>query len=43
MTINKRGNIFAINEGYAQYWSSDIKEYVEKCKFPGVSIIFCNL
>ena len=37
MRINKRGNIFAINEGYAQYWSSDVTEYVQKCKFPGVS------
>ncbi|XP_011409394.2 PREDICTED: fructose-1,6-bisphosphatase isozyme 2-like, partial [Amphimedon queenslandica] len=35
MKINKRGNIFAINEGYAQYWSSDVTEYVQKCKFPG--------
>lgn len=36
MTIPKRGNIFAINEGYAKYWDEDVTEYVRQCKFPEV-------
>lgn len=31
----KRGKIFSINEGYAQYWAEDVKQYVHQCKFPG--------
>ncbi len=34
MKIPKRGNIFAINEGYAKYWDESVTEYVRQCKFP---------
>jgi fructose-1,6-bisphosphatase I len=35
MKIPSRGKIFSINEGYAQYWADDVKEYIRQCKFPG--------
>ena len=34
MKIPKRGKIYAINEGYAQYWDESVTEYVHQCKFP---------
>ena len=37
MTIPKRGNIFSINEGYAQYWDEATTKYVDQCKRPKVS------
>ena len=37
MIIPKRGNIFAINEGYAKFWDKDVTEYVRQCKFPEVT------
>ena len=43
MVIPKRGNIFAINEGYAKYWEDDVTEYVRQCKFPEVSNKPCNV
>ena len=39
MKIPKRGKIFAINEGYAQYWDESVTEYVRQCKYPPVSRI----
>jgi len=32
MKIKPRGKIYAINEGYARYWSDPVKEYVEGLK-----------
>ncbi len=32
--VPPRGNIFSINEGYAQYWDESATEYVRQCKFP---------
>jgi fructose-1,6-bisphosphatase I len=34
MTIPKRGKIFSINEGYAQYWDESATKYIEECKRP---------
>ena len=34
MKIPSRGKIFAVNEGYAQYWDESVTEYVRQCKFP---------
>ena len=36
MTIPKRGKIFSINEGYAQYWDESTTKYIEECKRPKV-------
>lgn len=36
MTIPKRGKIFSINEGYAQYWDDSTTKYIEQCKKPEV-------
>ena len=35
--IKKKGKIFSINEGYAQYWDPAMKEYIDRKKFPQVS------
>lgn len=34
MKIPKRGKIFAINEGYAQYFDESVVQYLKECKFP---------
>lgn len=34
MRIPKRGKIFAINEGYAQYFDESVTEYLKQCKYP---------
>lgn len=34
LKIKKRGKIFSINEGYAQYWDKAVTEYVKRKKFP---------
>ena len=36
MTIPKRGKIFSINEGYAQYWNDATTKYIDQCKRPKV-------
>ena len=41
MTIPKRGNIFSINEGYAQYWDEATTKYVDQCKRPKVCVCVC--
>ena len=41
MTIPKRGKIFSINEGYAQYWDEATTEYVDQCKRPKVCVCVC--
>ena len=38
MTIPKRGKIFSINEGYAQYWDEATTKYVDQCKRPKVCV-----
>lgn len=35
--IKKKGKIYSLNEGYAQYFYPDVTEYLQKKKFPEVS------
>ena len=39
MTIPKRGKIFSLNEGYAQYWDEATTRYVDQCKRPKVCCV----
>jgi fructose-1,6-bisphosphatase I len=34
MRIPSRGKIFAINEGYAQYFDESVNKYLHECKYP---------
>lgn len=34
LKIKPRGKIYSINEGYAAHWYDDVKEYIQKKKFP---------
>lgn len=34
MKIPQRGNIYAINEGYTQYFDESVAEYLKECKYP---------
>lgn len=34
MRIPSRGKIFAINEGYTQYFDESVIQYLHECKFP---------
>jgi len=43
MKIPKRGKIFSINEGYAQYWDESVTEYVRQCKYPKVRMSSLDL
>lgn len=37
MKIKKKGKIYSLNEGYAQYFYPDVTEYLKKKKFPEVT------
>ena len=41
MKIPRRGKIFSINEGYAQYWDESVTKYVALCKKPEVGRYIC--
>ena len=34
--VKKKGNIYSLNEGYAQYFDPAVKEYLQRKKFPEV-------
>lgn len=36
MKINKKGNIYSLNEGYAKYFDPAVTEFLQKKKFPEV-------
>lgn len=36
--IKKKGKIYSLNEGYAQHFYPDVTEYLQKKKFPEVSL-----
>ena len=39
MKIKKKGKIYSLNEGYAQHFYPDVKEYLQKKKYPEVLAI----
>ena len=38
MKISKRGKIYSLNEGYAMHFEPAVTEYLQKKKFPQVTL-----